>query len=284
MRPHPTLWSRHITVACHRWKPFYNAVSEEPSSDFTGWLCDDSGASRLRARYERCLRLLRNASLDSRHGAAPKHVQWLIPGKGADWQYDDWSAAVLRTDRSCKGLQRAQRRALHRMDPTTPAPTPFANGPLFAVSRQLGQLYADDSAPVAWRRRIEATAPVQSYYARGERIPFVLRSTACYPASFDALNGRWLYEMTRAHGASLNVTLVNTPFMVQHHPWLAFHHVRTSLSQLQRLLFVLQATCNPCAPASCVPTADRGLLSPFRTLARRTSVAPTLPRFEYTYE
>ena len=53
------------------------------------------------------------------------------------------------------------------------------------------------------------------YFSRGNRIPWTLRSASCYPASFDATHGRWVYELARARGFGLNLTLVNTPFMVR---------------------------------------------------------------------
>ena len=60
------------------------------------------------------------------------------------------------------------------------------------------------------------------WYRKKGRVPHHLRQAACYPASFDAVHGWWVRAAALRHG--INVTMVNTPFHIQHHPWLAFHH------------------------------------------------------------
>ena len=210
--------SQYVLYGLILWKAYYNALSEEPAAEFTGWLCQDAGALRLRRRFEYCRDVLRNAT------GAPPRPQWLLPGKGSDSAYDAWAEAQLHTLKPCKGLQRSTRRALDRMDASS-GPYPFASGPLFGLSRPLAVRMAAPGGPAdRWRKRIEATQPLRLYFARGHRIPFTLRGAACYPASFDATHGRWVWELARDLAFGLNVTLVNTPFMVQHHPWLAFHH------------------------------------------------------------
>ena len=230
--------SAHVHYGLVLWKAFYNAVSEEPAVDFSGWLCDDSGALRLRRRFERCRDVLRNAS-----ATAPERPEWLLPGKGADSAYDAWAEATLQPLKGCKGLQRGTRRALERMEASS-GPYPFTSGPLFGLSRPLAELLAAPGGPAdEWRRRIERTQPLRMYFSRGFRIPFTLRSAACYPASFDTTHGRWVWELARASGFALDVTLVNTPFMVQHHPWLSFRHGAFSNASL-----VLHELKNPSSP------------------------------------
>ena len=215
------------------WKAYYNRVSEEPASEFSGWLPLDKRAVDMRKRLELCGRALRNRT------DAPARPTWLLPGKGSDKAYDMWATRVLHDLPTCRRLERSTRRALDRMHPDPPYP--FASGPLFAVSRPLGNLLADDAVISAWRRRIEATQPVRLYYERGGAVPFTLRGGACYPASFDATFGRWVSEVAAVH--ALRVTLVNTPFMVQHHPWVAFHHGAFSNASI-----VLHELKNPKSP------------------------------------
>jgi len=62
---------------------------------------------------------------------------------------------------------------------------------------------------------------------------------ACIPARTQ----RWVWELARSTGFTLNLTLVNTPFMVQHHPWLAFHHGAFSNASI-----VLHELKNPSSP------------------------------------
>mmetsp|Transcript_73319 Transcript_73319/g.122447 ORF Transcript_73319/g.122447 Transcript_73319/m.122447 type:complete len:419 (+) Transcript_73319:23-1279(+) len=207
--------TNHVLWGLIMWKAYYNQVSEEPAHEFSGWLPKDKRAVHMRRRLEHCRDLLLNRT------DAPPRPEWLMPGIGPDAGYDAWAKEVLSTKHECRGFERASRRALARMLPEPPYP--FANGPLFAVTRPLGELLISDTAVVpAWRQRIEATAPVRLYFIKGGVVPHTLRGSSCYPASFDATFGRWVTEIASAH--ALHVTLVNTPFMIQHHPWLSFHH------------------------------------------------------------
>ena len=97
----------------------------------------------------------------------------------------------------------------------------FANGPLFTVSRELATRLATDAIPDEWLRGLESTEVLQFYRSKG-RVPFVLRKDACFPASFDAVLGWWVNRIAVERGVPL--TLVNSPFMIQHHPWVAFRH------------------------------------------------------------
>jgi hypothetical protein len=73
------------------------------------------------------------------------------------------------------------------------------------------------------------------------RVPFVLRKDACFPASFDAVLGWWVNNVALRNG--INLSLVNTPFMVQHHPWVAFRHGAFSNSSI-----ILHELKNPASP------------------------------------
>lgn len=225
--------TRHVLWGLIMWKAYYNKVAEEPAREFSGWLPRDERALGMRRRLERCASLLANRS------DAPPRPEWLLPGKGPDAPYDAWASAVLERSRPCRGLERATRRALGRMH--AGPPFPFANGPLFALSRPLAELLATGPLVPRWRRRIEATQPVRRYHEHGGRVPYSLRGQACYPASFDAYSGAWVAEAAAAH--RLTVTLVNTPFMVQHHPWFATRHGAFSNASI-----VLHELKNPASP------------------------------------
>ena len=128
--------------------------------------------------------------------------------------------------------------ARDELDPSPPYP--FANGPLFVVSRELAVLLANDAFPTTWLRQLEQT-PVLQFYQKKGRVPFVLRKDACFPSSFDAVLGWWVNRVVVTHKRKL--TLVNSPFMIQHHPWVAFRHGAFSNSSI-----ILHELKNPNSP------------------------------------
>ena len=259
------------------WKPYYNQVTYEPANEFSGWGFSDYAAASLRERLEACRDVLneswsplawqqqqqrrqrgarrgrgrgRGGRGRQSQGAGDSSVGRSAQGTDASreaarlsawegmWRTDAESAALVKRHR-CHKLTTKQAAASRRMD--SMPPYPFANGPLFAVSRKLGEAMAWDAVPTEWMRGLEGTETLQFYFKKG-RVPYTLRGSACYPASFDAINGRWLYEIA-AKSPRAQVTLVNTPFMVQHHPWLAFHHGAFSNSSI-----VLHELKNPNSP------------------------------------
>lgn len=87
------------------------------------------------------------------------------------------------------------KKLLNRLDELHRAPPyPFANGPLIVLSRPLASLLAMDAYPAEWLASLERTPVLQFYRQRG-RVPFVLRKDACFPASFDAVLGWWVYQV-----------------------------------------------------------------------------------------
>ena len=199
--------SSYVLWGLIQWKFFYNRVTQEPTTGFAGWDFGDWGAAETRERAERCaaaLALANNATLNGFIGGGPwkRYHDALPPG--------------------CMRLQRDVVKALrppHSMEASPPYP--FANGPLFAVSRELGELLVESHVPDEWLHALEATK-VLEFYRKNGRVPHVLKSAACFPASFDAVLGRWVW--VAATRRRLNITLVNTPFMIQHHPWVGFTH------------------------------------------------------------
>jgi hypothetical protein len=197
-----------------QWKPSYDKVTYEPSPRFAGWNYFDDGAAALRERFDNCLA--------ARHG----------------------NATEARQRRACAKVVKGDGKALERLERMDEAPPfPVANGPLFVVSRALGELLVRHEYPKAWLRGLEQTEvhasatgcvprfllcsavparQVLQFYWRKGRVPHVLRRAACFPASFDAVLAWWVLRVAAA--ARVRVTLVNTPFLVQHHPWFAPRH------------------------------------------------------------
>ena len=103
------------------------------------------------------------------------------------------------------------------VDPAPPFPQ--ANGPCFGVSRPLARLLVQDQLPEAWLDRIARTPMAQWSSANGGKVPYRLHQMACFPMG-DSVVGYWISEAVRAHAVRL--TLVNTPMMVQHHPWITY--------------------------------------------------------------
>ena len=158
------------------------------------------------------------------------------------WQYSDTGAvrgrrridacqAAQRRGRSGSCYKRLGRGALDAIEHNGLAndvpPYPVVNGPLFAVSRNLGALIAQDRLPLIFQELLSQTARVKAAMSRpgGPR----KSNMACWPVS-DATLGYWISRIASAR--NLTLTLVNSPFMVQHHPWPAVVHGAFSNSSI----------------------------------------------------
>jgi len=216
------------------WKPFVNRLTLEPApAQFhAGWGFADRAAASLRARLEDChaSRVASGAAKAAGAGAA---------GGG--------HCQSRRCEKECGGTACAaicgqwRSRELTHVDSMHAAPPyMFTAGPLFGLSRSLARLIAADSGPAAWREEMEQTEVVK-WYLKRQRVPIALRQAACYPASFDAVHGWWVRGV--AERRRINVTMVNTPFQIQHHPWLAFRHGAFSNASI-----VLHELKNPQSP------------------------------------
>ena len=227
---------------------YYNRVTLEPATLHSGWGYADYAAASLRERLERCQRHLHAV----RHGNGTRLVgnetlgRRLLARRSSKQQHARRHAAAQTPQQAtwrgtpCARLTPRTVALLEQDELDESPPFPFASGPLFAVSRPLARLLTTDSYPREWLARLEAT-PVLQFYQKKGRVPFVLRKDACYPASFDALSGWWAYQTTKRH--RLPLTLVNTPFMIQHHPWVAFRHGAFSNSSI-----ILHELKNPNSP------------------------------------
>ncbi len=173
----------HVLYGLIMWKAFYNPIEMSTSTGFHGWSQLDAGAASKRRRIERCRAARAAGGNSTAPGCARLPVELL------------------------RALE------LEHVDPHV-SPFPMANGPLFAVSRPLAAMIADDLFPAAWLWRLHGTHRVRTALARpgGPRKSHY----ACWPV-VDSILGFWIYRVAVERG--VRVRLVNTPFMVQHHPW-----------------------------------------------------------------
>lgn len=174
--------------------PFYNNVTMVTHHDWSGWQYTDAGAVKARRYIESCR--------ESRRA-----------GGGA--------AACSRK------VSKAALDAIEADGLSEQPPFPVVNGPMFAVSRSLGNLLVSDSVPRAYLEQLSNTPRVRAALSRknGPR----KSNFACWPVG-DSIVGLWLSRLAAAR--QLPMTLVNTPFMVQHHPWPAVMHGAFSNSSI----------------------------------------------------
>ena len=164
------------------------------------WSESDRTAVKMRQRIESCAADLRNG----KHAASATSCRLCPKGK------------PFCTD----GVQKPDINAIKSGGLGSFPPFPFANGPLFAVSPTLGRLLLNSKLPRQYLRRLAALPRVRSVMdaERHNAKPVVLGGvgTGCYPAA-DSVLGYWISAVAIATRTA--VTLVNTPFMKQHHPW-----------------------------------------------------------------
>ena len=173
--------------------PFYDNVSMVTHHEWGGWQYADTGAVRARRRIDEC-----QAAQQRGRSTCSKRL-----GRGA--------------------LDAIEHNGLAADVP----PYPVVNGPMFAVSSSLGALIAQDPLPRIFQEKLSQTARVKAAMSRpgGPR----KSNMACWPVS-DATLGYWISRIASARNLSL--TLVNSPFMVQHHPWPAVVHGAFSNSSI----------------------------------------------------
>ena len=88
-------------------------------------------------------------------------------------------------------------------------------------------MLVDDPYPRAYLQRLHGTARVRA--ALGRKNGPRKSNFGCWPVG-DTILGLWVTRISQKHNAS--VRLVNTPFMVQHHPWPAEVHGAFSNSSI----------------------------------------------------
>ena len=230
---------------CIMWRPYYNNVTQDASTGFTGWTCADGQAAGVRRGMESC------ASQAERKPAVRKLrlKSELAPDAPA-----------------CAGMASNEKRLNavlgQQVDWDLP-PFPMANGPLFAVSRPLAGLLARDleldrslslaqrepqrsgsgggspkpssSAPMTprrWVRTMEAETDLGRRYGayrdrpKGSKMhrPVELQRRACWPNGDNVLALHVAWAAMR-HGE--RVTLINTPPGEQHYAWPVYSDARS---------------------------------------------------------
>ena len=203
----PTLWGMI------QWRSHYDKVTHDTSTGFMGWGCADGQAASVRRRMLACeaevaphpeLRARLVGLLPSQTGSAAaasaedtavpperartKAARDIAPGLVARLQDAPACAALSANEKRLAAVLKQQ------VDWTLP-PFPLPNGPLFAVSRPLGELVAAeiDTPAVgsrAWVGSLERTPLARRYWAStrpGAKPLPELAKRRCWPNSDSSL-------------------------------------------------------------------------------------------------
>ena len=105
------------------------------------------------------------------------------------------------------------------MNPRVDSLSQMVNAACFAVSRRLGLLLAHSALPTQYLAALMQTRAVRTALARpgGPRSS----SYACWPLQ-DSMLGYWLLRLSSER--NISIELVNSPFMIQHHPFPSVTH------------------------------------------------------------
>ena len=234
----PALWG------CIMWRAWYNNVTQDASTGFTGWSCSDAQASSVRQGMEKC---------ESEAARTPRVRR--LRSKAELKPDAPTCAAISSNEKRLTAILQAQ------VDWELP-PFPMANGPLFAVSRTLAGMLAEDLeldrdlgrglnrdlpavaaagavravpgplTPRRWVAVMEARTDLGKRYrqyhdrSRGSQLhkPVELQKRACWPNGDNVLG---LYAVWAALRRRRSVTLVHSPVGYQHHPWPVYSNSRS---------------------------------------------------------
>ena len=177
--------SGHVLWGLLMWKAYYNNETMVTSTGFTGWGFTDWAAVAQRSRMEAC-----RATALAAHHTGP-----------------------LNASIKCAGLRDDHIRAAQQGSIGSP-PFPMVNGPLMVISRSLAAVVAFHDYPPRWLKALQRTPRIREALSRpgGPR----KSGYACWPVG-DSIIGHWVSHIGVERNES--ITLVNTPLMVQHHPW-----------------------------------------------------------------
>ena len=223
------------------WYGVYDNVTMVTHEAWGGWGYTDAGASKLRRRIERCQRSTQSSP--HVHGRMLRGV-----GRHPHRAHDEVRDPCVR-------LPGTARATISRGGLSDEAPWPVVNGPLFAVSNQLARLLLQDPGPPQYLEALHQTSRVKAALSRvgGPR----KSNFGCWPV-YDTIFGLWVTRLSRVQ--HVNIELVNTPFMVQHHPWPATIHGAISNSSI--VLHGLKKEKNQLK---------------FQALAKRRALGPFIP-------
>ena len=206
----PTLWGMI------QWRSHYDNVTHDTSTGFMGWGCADGQAASVRRRMLACeaevaphpeLRARLVGLLPSQTGsaAAASAEDTAVPPERAHTKGARDSASghgrlqdALSRAPACAALSANEKRLAavlkQQVDWTLP-PFPLPNGPLFAVSRSLGELVAveidtPNLGSRAWVESLERTPLARRYWAStrpGAKPLPELAKRRCWPNSDSSL-------------------------------------------------------------------------------------------------
>lgn len=201
--------TEHVLYGLVMWYGTYDNATMVPHEAWGGWLYSDGGAVNIRRRIERCRETIRSGQ--------PSVGRRLGGGGGRAGRLRARRRAVH--DDPCAHIPKASRETATRNSLDDFPPFPVVNGPLWATSRPLASALVSDPYPRQYLDRLFRTPRVRTALARpgGPR----KSNFGCWPV-IDTIWGVWITKV--AEGRNLRLRLVNTPFMVQHHPWPAAIH------------------------------------------------------------
>ena len=221
------------------WLAYFSQSTFDTLDGHTGWTYKDSSAVSRRQAMQRCA-----ASLSMGEGAQPG---------------EPLSSTAKTRHSPCSQLGKADSSAVRAraLELGPPSPYPMVSGPLFAVSRGLALLLSRESKyPQQWLSGLMASPRVRNAQVHGPR-----RSVfACWPAG-DAALGLWVAASAASTGQT--VRLIQTPFMVQHHPWPSFARGGFTNSSI-----VMHGLKQKKMVASQVEQAERRSSGPFEPVVR----------------
>lgn len=189
------------------WYGTYDNATMVPHDAWGGWAYNDGGAVKQRRRIERCRDSQRSGSA------------W--PPKAKE------DGGSRRKGDPCSRLAGPSRDTVNRGALSDVAPFPVVNGPLFVASSRLARALVTDPIPRNYLAALHRTPRVRAALSRpgGPR----KSNFGCWPV-YDTILGLWVTWISTARNFSIR--LVNTPFMVQHHPWPATVHGAFSNSSI----------------------------------------------------
>lgn len=201
--------TQHVLYGLVMWYGTYDNSTMVPHEAWGGWLYNDGGAVNLRRRIERCRDALRNGNISMGRRL----------GGGGGRRGGRRARRRAARDDPCSSIPNPSRETVARNTLDDFAPFPVLNGPLWAASRSLAAAFVADPYPRQYLQELFRTPRVRAALARpgGPR----KSNFGCWPV-VDTIWGMWITKVAAARNLSLR--LVNTPFMVQHHPWPAAIH------------------------------------------------------------
>ena len=199
----------HVLWGLVMWYGAYDRATMVPHEAWGGWSYTDAGAVKIRRRMEKC-----RSALHMPIDALGAVVAAAVPNS-------------RRKQDPCARISPANRETVARDSLGVDGPWPVINGPLFAISSPLAQLLVSSALPRTYLQELHATPRVRAALARkgGPR----KSNFGCWPVG-DTIFGLWIARIAAA--SNISIQLVNSPFMVQHHPWPAAVHGAFSNSSI----------------------------------------------------